>query len=123
MLAKCLVHIKTQHLLTIVTKRALPALDATKVKIDVAKCGQSYNPDCLQHEKVLQEALQVKKKREEADIDRVAPISTGMSEETWALLLGDSDTDNSPSDGEEEDNDEERPIEKKRKKADPSPTE
>jgi nucleolar protein 53 len=106
----------SQHL-TIVTKRALAAPGKPKVTIDVAKSGQSYNPDRVQHKKVLQEAIEVEQKREEAEIERKAPISTGMSEATRALLLGDSDSDDSPSDvEEEEDNDEDRPIEKKKEK-------
>jgi nucleolar protein 53 len=106
----------SQHL-TIVTKRALAAPGKSKVNIDVAKSGQSYNPDRVQHKKVLQEAIEVEQKREEAEIERKAPISTGMSEATRALLLGDSDSDDSPSDVEEEDdNDEDRPIEKKKEK-------
>jgi nucleolar protein 53 len=108
--------IKPSQHLKIVTARALPAPDATKVKIDVAKSGQSYNPDRVQHKKVLQEAVQVEQKREAAETERNAPISTGMSEETRALMMGDSDTDDSPSDDEGEDNDEERPIEKKKEK-------
>jgi len=64
------------------------------ITIDVAKSGQSYNPDQQQHSNAIQEALLIETKREKADRDaKRKSVSTGMSAETRALLLGDDDTD------------------------------
>ena len=68
------------------------------VSVDVAKGGQSYRPDPQQHQTVLRQALTVEERRNQAEIDRNKPISPGMSEETKALLLGDSDDDDDDND-------------------------
>ena len=73
------------------------------VSVDVAKGGQSYRPDPQQHQTVLRQALTVEERRNQAEIDRNTPISPGMSEETKALLLGDSDDDS--DDDDDDDND------------------
>lgn len=108
--------IKPSKHLEIVSGRALAAPGASKVNIDVAKSGQSYNPDRVEHTKVLHEALQVEKKRDIAEKEKNAPISTGMSAETRAFLLGDSDTDDSSDEEDTNTRKEERPIEKKKEK-------
>ena len=87
------------------------------MSVDVAESGQSYNPDKVQHKKVIENALNVEKKRRVAEELRRAPVSSGMSEETKKYLVGDSDTDESDSD--EDDGtqlSEKRPIEKKKEK-------
>lgn len=83
------------------------------MSIDVAEPGQSYNPDRIQHRNVIGKAVQVEEKRQKAEEFNKAPIAKGMSEETKAYLLDDSDLEDytdSESDSEEK---EERPIEKK----------
>lgn len=98
--------IKPHEHVKIVTTRALAATGKA-VNIDLAKSGQSYNPDRVEHKKVLHEAIQVEEKRQTAEILSKAPISKGMTEETKAFLLGDSDTDESDDGGAEEEGTEE----------------
>lgn len=91
------------------------------VKIDLAKGGQSYNPDPESHSKIMLDAFQVEVKRKKAEALRAAPISAGMSEETRALLLGDSsddDSDDEKKDGEDGDDsdDDDGPMERKNEK-------
>jgi len=89
----------------IVTTRALSAQiknkDKLPVTVDVAKSGQSYNPDRKDHRSAIQEALQVETKRDKAEKESKMSASQGMSAETRALLLGDTDSED------EEDSDEE----------------
>lgn len=86
------------------TRPALhPKATSKAVTIEVARSGQSYNPDKVLHKKILQEAVDVEKKRRHAEIEAKAPISTGMSEETKKYLLG--------SDSEESDNEDDANIE------------
>lgn len=75
------------------------------VAVGIAKGGQSYRPDPREHQKVLQEAMTVEERRIQAEAEKNAPISPGMSEATKALLLGDSDSSSSDDD-EDDDNDE-----------------
>lgn len=63
------------------------------VTVEVAKSGQSYNPDSGHHAQVLNVALSVEQKRQAAEMEAKAPVATGMSDETRALLLGDSDSE------------------------------
>lgn len=69
------------------------------VTVDIAKSGQSYNPDKKEHKKIIQEALAVETKRQAAEKEAKSSASQGMSAETRALLLGDTDSeDESDSD-------------------------
>jgi nucleolar protein 53 len=90
------------------------------ISIDVARSGQSYNPDELEHQKVLQEALQIELNRQQAEKAKKAPLAAGMSAETRALLIVDSSEDSSSeNEEEEEDNDEtmnDASLDKKREK-------
>ncbi|GAX18705.1 hypothetical protein FisN_10Hh081 [Fistulifera solaris] len=70
------------------------------VAVDVAKSGQSYCPDPTAHRKVVENAIHVEKARNAAVEYRDTP-QQGMSEETRALLIYDSDTEEE----EEEDDD------------------
>ena len=75
------------------------------VAVDIAKPGQSYHPDPVGHKIVLRDALEVELARETAVREQKAPVSTGMSAETRALLVGDTDSEDEEcddSDGEEE---------------------
>lgn len=99
-----------------------PTYQKGVVRIDVAKGGQSYNPDPQSHSKIIQDAFQVELKRKKAEEWRSAPISAGMSEETKALLLGDSSDDEDDNSDAEKDNedggddDNDGPIGKKQDK-------
>jgi len=75
------------------------------VAIDIAKSGQSYNPDKVEHKKIVDAAVEVELRREQAEKEKSAPIATGMSEETKALLLGDSDTEDESDDDDNDDGD------------------
>ena len=111
--------IKPSEHVKITTSRALPPPkkvlssrnddDDTKaaaaVKVDLAKSGQSYNPDKLLHRKAILEAVQVEKKREKAEELRKAPISTGMSEETRKYIVGDTDSEDESDSDNDDDND------------------
>lgn len=91
------------HLQRKTTTARAPATHTKKqVAVDVAQSGQSYHPDLQQHQNVIGEALALELRRQEAEEYKNSPISTGMSEETKALLMGDDDSDES-SDDEEED--------------------
>mmetsp|Transcript_10985 Transcript_10985/g.24591 ORF Transcript_10985/g.24591 Transcript_10985/m.24591 type:complete len:483 (+) Transcript_10985:63-1511(+) len=74
------------------------------VAVDTPRAGQSYRPDPLQHQKVLQDAVMVEDRRNQALKQKKAPISPGMKPETKALILGDSDTDSDDDEEEENDN-------------------
>ncbi len=113
--------IKPSSHVEISTRPALPAPHAKSktVTVEVAKAGQSYNPDKVMHAKVLHEAVLVEHKRQKAEKEAKAPISTGMSAETRALLLG-SDSEDSDNEDEEKreekDTEVDRPVEKIQKK-------
>lgn len=121
-IGSALAGIKPSTHVQILTRPALPAPHSKSqtVTVEVAKAGQSYNPDKVLHNMALQEAVQVEHKRQKAEKEAKAPISTGMSAETRAFLVG--------SDSEDSDNDEEsnaepddsgndnRPVEKIQKK-------
>jgi nucleolar protein 53 len=110
----CMAGTKPEHKKTNFSTRALPAPKFRSIKIDVAESGQSYNPDKVEHKKVIENAVQVEKKRQAAEELRRAPISSGMSEETKAYLVGDSDTEESSS-SESESEDEKNIMKKKEK--------
>ena len=88
----------------------------TIVPIDVAKGGQSYNPDPTLHAKVIQDAVEVERRRQQAEREAKAPVSTGMSAETRALLLGsdddEDDDDDDSSSASEDDSDHEKDDDK-----------
>ena len=84
-----------------VTRPAMPPSSKRKaIAIEVARGGQSYNPDKVMHQKVLLEAVRVEQKRQHAEKEAKAPISTGMSAETRKYLLG-SDSEDSDVEDEE----------------------
>jgi len=61
--------------------------------VDVAKSGQSYNPDRNEHQKSILEALQIETKRQKAVTEAKSSASQGLKPETRALLLGDTDSE------------------------------
>jgi len=73
------------------------------IAVDVAKSGQSYRPDPKEHERVLQEAVAVEERRNAAEMEKKAPISSGMSEATKAFILGDSDSSSDEDESDLED--------------------
>jgi len=106
------------------TAKALPAPTKKEklVTVDIAGSGQSYNPDKKEHRNAIEEALKVETKRQRADKEAVSSASQGMSAETRALLLGDSETededdsddDDSSSDDNDDDNEKNTKIIQKR---------
>ena len=115
--------IKPASHVEIVSRPALPAphAKAKTVTVEVAKAGQSYNPDKVLHTKVLQEAVLVEQKRQKAEKEAKAPISTGMSAETKAYIVGSDDSDDSDNDDEDQEAQDKdtnltRPVEKIQKK-------
>ncbi|KAL3906336.1 MAG: hypothetical protein SGILL_009311 [Bacillariaceae sp.] len=105
----------------ITTTKPLPATGKA-VTIDVAKSGQSYNPDQQEHKSAITEALKVETKREYAQKEHKAPVSQGLKPETKALLLGDSDSEDD-SDNDDDDarddgdsSNDDRPIQKRPEK-------
>lgn len=81
----------------------LALLRKSVVAVDVAAtAGQSYHPDPVAHQELIQKAAAVEVAREQAVIQKDAPLSQGLSAETKALLLGDSDDDDSDGDLEKE---------------------
>jgi len=104
----------------IVSRPAMPPSSKLKaVAVEVAKAGQSYNPDKVLHAKILHEAIQVEEKRQFAEKEAKAPVATGMSAETRAFLVGsdseDSD-DETEKDSETKEGDGDSPMEKIQKK-------
>ncbi|GAX17227.1 hypothetical protein FisN_10Lh081 [Fistulifera solaris] len=75
-----------------VNSRSKSKTPISGVAVDVAKSGQSYCPDPTAHRKVVENAIHVEKARNAAVLYRDTP-QEGMSEETRALLIYDSDTD------------------------------
>jgi nucleolar protein 53 len=65
--------------------------------VDLARSGQSYHPDPVAHKAAIDKAFGIEKRRQDAVDYMETPISNGLSEETRAMMVGDSDT-------EEEDN-------------------
>lgn len=110
--------IKPAEHVKITTRPAMPPPSKKTVTVEVAKSGQSYNPDKVLHTKVLHEAVQVEQKRQQAEKAEKAPLATGMSAETRAYLVGSDseDSDNEGTEDQEAKNDDDRPIEKIPKK-------
>jgi nucleolar protein 53 len=88
-----------------VQKDAQPISKAPKdaVAVDVAHAGQSYRPDPKAYLLVVQDALSLELRRRKAEDSAKAPLATGMSPETRALLVGDSDTSDDQSEADEKD--------------------
>ena len=101
-------------------RQALPpphAKEAT-IAVEVAQAGQSYRPDPTLHQKALEQAKLVEARRIKAQEYLNTPISQGMSEETKALLVGDTDSEDESSDDEADDdgnNNDETTVPKKRR--------
>eukprot|EP00980_Cylindrotheca_fusiformis_P020661 scaffold7703_cov127-Cylindrotheca_fusiformis.AAC.10 len=112
----CMAGTKPEHRKRNFSKPALPPPKSKKVSVDIAESGQSYNPDEVQHKEVLQNAVQVEQKRQKAEELKKAPVSRGMSKETRAYLLGDSDTEDESEPEEEERSSTTGPVEKKKEK-------
>lgn len=89
------------------------------VAVEVAQAGQSYRPDPALHKRALDQARAVETRRLEAEEYKNTPISQGMSEETKALLVGDTDSEEEESDEEggddENENEDGGALPKKRK--------
>lgn len=108
--------VPSKHVKVVTTRALAPQTskyknkDMMPVTIDLAKSGQSYNPDRKEHRRAIIEALKIETKRDKADKEAKKKVSQGMSAETKALLLGDSDTE----DEEEEESDTEMEIATKR---------
>ena len=79
------------------SSKAASKPDEPTVSVDVARAGQSYNPDEVQHQEVMKDAVQVELKRQRAEKLKNAPISEGLSAETRAFLVGDSDSSDEDS--------------------------
>jgi nucleolar protein 53 len=107
--------VPSKHVKVVTTRALAPQTskynnkDKMPVTVDLAKSGQSYNPDREEHRRAIQEALKIETKRDKADKEAKKKASQGMSAETKALLLGDSD-----SEDEEEGSDTEMAVATKR---------
>jgi nucleolar protein 53 len=86
------------------------------IAVDVAQSGQSYHPDPHHHQNVIGEALALELRRQEAMEQRDAPLASGLSEETKAILMGDDDDDDCSSSEDEVAGDAAAPIFVKQKK-------
>ena len=80
------------------TTHVIP-FEPKKVVIDTSlTAGQSYHPDPVQHEKLLNAAIQMEVARQQALDQARTPISTGLSQETRALLTKDDSDDDDDDD-------------------------
>jgi Nop53 (60S ribosomal biogenesis) len=66
--------------------------NTTGVGATLCHPGQSYNPAETDHEEVVAAAVALELKRTEINKAANAPLSTGLSEHTLSLLLGDVST-------------------------------
>jgi Nop53 (60S ribosomal biogenesis) len=80
------------HTVTQAKTKENPVLPVTTVDTRLTP-GQSYHPDPSAYQQLLQTAVQVEVARNQAQQKTETPISQGMSSETRALLIGDSDSD------------------------------
>jgi hypothetical protein len=84
------------------TKHVIP-IAKKQVAIDTSlTAGQSYHPDPVQHQQLLQTAIQIEVARNKAIEKAVAPISQGLSAETRAILMNDDSDDDDDDKNEEE---------------------
>lgn len=74
----------------------------TIIHVQPAQGGQSYHPDPLDYQKTIRKALALEQRREAAQAYKDTPISNGLSEETKAMMVRDSDDDDDSSDSENE---------------------
>ena len=74
-------------------RKVPPSRDTTVVAVEVAQAGQSYRPDPDLHKHAIEKAKAVEARRQNAEEYKNTPISQGMSEETKALILGDTDSE------------------------------
>ena len=91
-------------------RKVPPRKDATTVvAVEVARAGQSYRPDPDLHRHALERAKAIEARRLKAEEYKNTPISQGMSEETKAYILGDTDSEDegtiSNSDDDDDDDD------------------
>jgi Nop53 (60S ribosomal biogenesis) len=85
------------HTVTLAKPKEHPVLPVTTVDTRLTP-GQSYHPDPLAYQQLLQTAVQVEVARNQAEQKKQTPISQGMSLETRALLIGDSDSEEDDDD-------------------------
>jgi nucleolar protein 53 len=83
------------HVVVSKTVKLLPAKPLVAVAVDVAVPGQSYHPDPVAHKELIRKAAAVEVAREQAVAAKEAPLSQGLSAETKAILLGDSEDEES----------------------------
>lgn len=74
---------------------------ASAVAVEVAAAGQSYRPDPTMHQKALRQAKLVEARRLQAEEYKNTPVSQGLSEDTKALLVGDTDSEDEESSNDE----------------------
>jgi nucleolar protein 53 len=89
-LQKRKVSVPSPTLAPAILKRKLRA-QAPVVAVPVATAGQSYHPDPVAHDRILETAVQVELQRQAALEYEQAPISQGLSVTTKKLLVDDSD--------------------------------
>eukprot|EP00977_Amphora_coffeiformis_P007810 scaffold1717_cov169-Amphora_coffeaeformis.AAC.5 len=87
-------------------RKAPPPRNKNAVAVEVAQSGQSYRPDPDLHKHALEKAKEVEARRLKAEEYKNTPISQGMSEETKALILGDTDSEDESTTGNNSDDDE-----------------
>lgn len=97
--------IKGEHKSLVAEQISRVAAKGTTVAVDVARAGQSYRPDPHQYTTLVQDAVSVELRRQKAQAFNKAPLATGMSEETRALLVGDSDSESSDEEDDVDDDD------------------
>jgi nucleolar protein 53 len=95
--------ISDQHSL-IKAKRA-QAPSQRGLAVDLARSGQSYHPDPVAHKAAIDKAFGIEKRRQDAVDYMETPISNGLSEETRAMMVGDSDTEDEDDADNADDND------------------
>lgn len=92
--------VKGSHVALIAQPISKPPSDG--VAVDLAHAGQSYRPDPKQYQAVVQDAVALELRRQKAQEFSKAPLAKGMSDETRALLVADSSSEDE-SEGEEDD--------------------
>jgi nucleolar protein 53 len=87
----------------LVNTRRAQAPSQKGLAVDLARSGQSYHPDPVAHKAFITKAYGIEKRRQDA-VDYIeTPISNGLSEETRAMMVGESDSEEEEE--EEEGND------------------
>jgi nucleolar protein 53 len=82
------------------TRRAI-APTQRGMAVDLAWSGQSYHPDPVAHKAAIDKAFGIEKRRQDAVDYMETPISNGLSEETRAMMVGDSDTEDEMEDNDD----------------------